>query len=224
MAGHGVGGAIVTTATATRTTVNLEAICHDQACADLAFQFRNQLGTPNYSDGISLLELPDSVQEWRDQHRTARKRADRAERLGYRFEEIDRSQYADDIFDIHTSLPERQGRPMDASYQIRRSYSPLPDYPCDRHRVHTYGILKRDRLRAYLALYRVGELALISQILGHGDHLRADIMYLLALGLIREQIPQGGWFYYNRHDSGTEGLVYYKERLGFRAGNIQWNL
>ena len=214
----------MSTATATHTVICLEAACQEQACADLAFRFNRELGVPKYSEGASILPLPESLQAWRDEHRTARKRADRAERLGYRFEEIDRSQHNDDIYEIHTSLPRRQGRPMTSGYLKRHLYGRLPDYPCDRHNVRTYGVLKDETLVAYVALYRVGELGLVSMIIGHGDHLRNDVMYLLALGTIRDQIPHGGYLYYNRHDSGTEGLVYYKERNGFRAGNIQWIL
>jgi hypothetical protein len=31
------------------------------------------------------MQLPASLEEWRDAHKTARKRADQAQRLGYRF-------------------------------------------------------------------------------------------------------------------------------------------
>jgi hypothetical protein len=208
----------------TLVTINLEGACIDRGCSDLAFRFRNQLGVPNYSNGASVMELPDSLLQWRQHHRTARKRADRGARLGYRFDIIDRSQFNDDIHDINTSLSHRQGRPMAAGYHKQVNHRPLPDYPCDRHRVHTYGVLQNARLRAYATLYRVGDLALVSMILGHGEHLRNDVMYLLAAGFIADQVPHGGYLYYNRHDSGTDGLVYYKERLGFHAADITWTL
>ena len=51
-----------------------------------------------------------------------------------------------------------------------------------------------------------------------------DVMYLLAAGTIEEQTPLGGFVYYNRHDSGTSGLVYFKERLGFAAADVEWLL
>jgi hypothetical protein len=215
----------MSTLTASRTvTINLEAACHDHACAQLAARFRNQLGVPNYSQGASVLEMPESLQAWRDEHRTARKRADRAARLGYQFDEINRASHNDDIHRINTSLPERQGRPMTDGYTTRRNHGNLPAYPCDRHRIHTYGILQGERLRAYLTLYRCGELGLVSMILGHGDHLRNDIMYLLMAGVIADQVHHGGVLYYNRHDSGTPGLAFYKERIGFHATDIEWLL
>lgn len=204
--------------------INLEAACLDQGCADLAFRFKKQLGTPNYSQGASVLPMPISFQAWRDEHRTARKRADRAARLGYQFEAIDRSQFNDDLHEINTSLPERQGRPMTDGYTTRRDHGALPDYACARHRVHTYGIMQGERLRAYLTLYRCGELGLVSMILGHGDHLRNDIMYLLHAGLVADQVHHQGALFYNAHSSGTDGLRYYKERVGYRATDIEWLL
>ena len=64
----------------------------------------------------------------------------------------------------------------------------------------------------------------IDLILGHGDHLANDVMYLLFAGMVEDQAGNGGVLYYNRHDSGTEGLVYYKERVGFAAGDVEWVL
>jgi hypothetical protein len=204
--------------------VNLEAACEYATCADLAFRFKKQLGVPTYSRGASILEMPATHEAWRSEHRTARKRADRSVRLGYRFAEIDRSTLNDDIHEINLSLPERQGRPMSDGYLQRHNHGPLPSYPCDRHRVHTYGVLEGDRLRAYLALYRCGDLGLVSMILGHGLHLRNDVMYLLAAGLIEQQAHHGGVLFYNSHASGTDGLRYYKERIGFRATDVEWQI
>lgn len=214
----------MTTLTATAVTVNLEGACVDRGCSDLAFRFQTQLGVPKYSCGASILEMPANVQAWRDEHRTARKRADRAARLGYQFAEIDRSRFNDDIHEINLSLPERQGRPMTAGYTERHNHGPLPDYPCDRHRVHTYGVLQGERLRAYLSLYRCGELGLVSMILGHGAHLDAGIMYLLIAGVIADQVPHMGVLYYNSHASGTDGLRWMKERVGFVATDVEWLL
>lgn len=208
----------------TRTVLRLEAGCDHASCAELAFKIHAQLDEPKYRDGISLMAMPGTIEEWRSEHRTARKRADRAERLGYRFDEIDRSQLNDDIHEINTSLPERQGRPMSDGYTRRHSHGPLPAYPCDRHAIHTYGVIAGKKLVAYMTLYRVGDLSMVSMILGHGDHLANDIMYLLFAEMITRHAGAGGWIFYNRHDSGKAGLVYFKERLGFRATDIGWEL
>lgn len=196
--------------------LSLEVAC----CPDFAQPLLDQLRSYN---PCSVLEVPGSLEAWRSSHRTARKRASRAERLGYRFSEIRREEYADDIFAINTSLPERQGKPMSAGYLERPSSTPLPDYPCERHAVRTYGVIDvRGTLVAYLSLYRCGELALVSGILGHGDHLKSDVMYLLFAGTVAAQAPFGGSFVYNLASSGTDGLRYFKEKLGFSAMEVSW--
>jgi hypothetical protein len=214
----------VSTAVATRTQIALEAACVTTGCREMAEKMHRQLDTEHYTTGVSILPLPSTFADWRAEHRTARKRADRAERLGYRFAEVDRAQFNDDIHAINTSKQERQGRPMSAGDLQRHNHGSLPDYPCERHRIHTYGVLECDRLRAYLSLYRIGDLGMVSMILGHGDHLANDVMYLLAAGVIEDQTRHGGSLYYNRHDSGTDGLRYYKERLGFERTDIEWVL
>ena len=172
---------------------------------------------------MSVLSMPSSVEEWRAGHRTARKRADRCGRLGYRFRQVERHEYVEDIFRINTSLSERQGKPMSEAYGRRPSSSPDPIYPCQRHGVHPYGVLdSRGHLRSYLWIYRSGELALVSSILGHGAHLRDDVMYLLWQGMLDHEIPLGGYVVYNRADSGTDGLRYYKEKVGLVPTRVDW--
>lgn len=211
-------------AVAARTQIALMAACRDAGCARAAWEMHRKLDTPGYRLGVSVLALPSGYRGWEAAHRTARKRRARAARLGYRFDQIDRSRHSDAIYAINTSMSERQGRPMAAGYLERHQYAPLPEQPCDLHRIYTYGVLRHGRLVAYLVLHRVGELALVSQILGHGAHLADDVMYLLVAGTIEDQLPIGGFVYYNRHDSGTSGLVYFKERLGFAATDVEWLL
>jgi hypothetical protein len=208
---------------ATAVEVNLEGDCDTTPdCQAFAGRFHDQLGVPHYSTGCSLLAVPASLEEWRAEHRTARKRADRAVRKGYRFAHVDFSQHSDDIFQINTSLAVRQGRPMTAGYSVRGPRSPLPVQPCARHKTFTYGVLRCDVLFAYLTLHRAGDLAMVSMILGHGDHLENDVMWLLFAGVVADQAGQGGWFYYNLHNSGMDGLRYFKERQGFRPSDIEW--
>ena len=112
---------------------------------------------------------------------------------------------------------------MARSYGERVNYLPLPEYPCPLHGIETYGVSdSHGKLVAYLWLYRSGELALVSSILGHGDHLANDVMYLLFQGAVIDQCLLGGWFVYNRADSGTDGLRFFKERLGFREMVVAW--
>jgi len=203
------------------TTISLEVLCDYEACTALAGPLYTQLSSGKY-DLCSVLPIDQTLEEWRDDHRTARKRADQCERRGYRFAEIKRHKHVEDIFAINTSADERQGRPMSEAYRQRPNLPPLPDYTCRRHRISTYGVLKEDTLFSYLWLYRCGELALVSSILGHADHLDDFIMWLLVQGTIDRESACGGSMVYNRHDSGTDGLRWFKERLGFREREVRW--
>jgi hypothetical protein len=208
------------TETLTATRISLGAHCEYPSCTLFAKPLYQQLSA-GY-ETCSVLPLPADVDNWRDTHRTARKRADRAHRLGYRSEQIQRELFIDDIHEINTSLEYRQGRRMSAGYQERQNFVPLPSYPCAMHAIRTYGVLWGPHLFAYLWLYRSGDLALVSQILGHGDHLPNDVMYLLLQGVIGAELEHGGLLVYNRADSGTDGLRYFKSKLGFEATEVQW--
>lgn len=205
-----------------RVGISLEPQCLDAGCAVLAGRLHAQLSVRAYSQGAALMELPPTVEQWRAEHRTARRRANRAERLGYRFAEIDRSEHNDDIHAINVSMTRRQGREMAPGYLARHNHGPLPVYPCDRHRVHTYGVLAGGTLVAYLNAYRCGDLLMVSMILGHGAHLANDVMYLLWQGVVERQAAQGGVAFYNTWASGEDGLRYFKTKLGFREGDIAW--
>lgn len=196
---------------------------HDGACHDFAEPLYRQLS--HGYDNCSVMDIPESVEAWRDDHRTSRKRSDRATRLGYQFREVKREDYGADIHAINTSLEHRQGRPMSRGYREEQNFLPLPAYHCPLHAIYTYGVTDaRGTLVAYLWLYRAGDLALVSSILGHGAHLQNDVMYLLFEGVVQRQTDLGGWFVYNLHSSGTDGLRYFKTKLGFEPTEVAWAL
>lgn len=205
--------------TATATRISLGVGCSEE-CDAFSLPLLGQLVNGGY-DECSVLPL-QNPSVWRQEHRTARKRSDRAHRIGYRFELVQRHRYADDIHAINTSAESRQGRPMSAGYKIRPGDTPDPPYCCRRHGVHPYGVQLDGKLVAYTWVYRCGELALVSQILGHADHLENGIMFLLFEGAVLYEDTLGGVFVYNRHDSGTDGLRWFKERLGFRPELVEW--
>lgn len=202
--------------------ISLEVACEEQACSELAFPLLNQL-RKGY-DLCSVMEIPETLDEWREEHRTARKRSDRAERRGYYAGSLAREEWEADIHAINTSASHRQGRPMSVSYRHPQSFEPLPEYHCPRHAIRATGVWSEEnRLVAYLVMYRCGELALVSQILGHADHLKNEVMYLLfSEALKREMLGSSGVCVYNRADSGTDGLRFFKERLGFESVEVEW--
>jgi hypothetical protein len=216
----------VTAATATdRLTLRLLGPCNVPGCVDSASPLHQQLST-GY-EHCSTLVIPETIGEWTSAHRTARKRSARARRLGYVGMTIrDRGAYADDIYEINVSAPERQGRPMSPGYHARPSSARDSTPLCPLHGVHAYGVFSPDGpLVAYLWVYRAGDLALVSSILGHADHLKNDVMYELFEAALSGEIEAGeGVVTYNRADSGTDGLRFFKERLGFSGADVEWLL
>lgn len=210
--------------TATREAVKVDlGGCSRAHCLEMGWNLKHQLD-PGYSKGAAVLELADSFQVYETDHRTARKRAAFAGRAGYQFHYVDRQIYADDIHAVNTSMPERQGRPMSAGYLEEPVYGPNP-VVCVRHHVYTYAVIDpSDFLVAYLWLYRCGDLALVSSILGHADHLHNHVVYQLFVRMVAEQYQLGGAVMYNLWDSGQDGLRFFKERVGLEPRNIEWSL
>lgn len=209
----------MTTMTATR--VALELGC-SPVCDKFAVPLYDQLAE-NFPN-CAAMPLTD-MDEWEAEHRTARKRANRAERRGYTFAVVRREEHPDELFEINTSAERRQGRPMSESYTKRYEYSPLPAYHCERHQVRTYGVKSPEgRLVAYLWLYIAGQLRLCSTIIGHAAHLENEIMYLLFRGMLEAETARDpdGVVVYHRWDNGTDGLRFYKERVGLTDTPIGW--
>ena len=180
-----------------------------------------------YEDGCSILVTPASFDEyWSSPHAYwMRQRVRRAQRDGYRFAAIERDAYLDDIFAINTSLPERQGRPMSEAYrQPPAPQGSLPAFGCPRHALRRYGVLRDGHLYAYAWVYVIGEMCLLSTILGHGDHMRSGIMALLVAESVRDLMANAGLRYamYNLHASGTDGLRFFKEQMGFAPYHVTW--
>lgn len=193
---------------------------HDDACEAFADDLYKLLAGGPYDYPVSLLRL-DDMDTYLGEHRTARRRASRARRLGYEFAGFDRADFADDVYAINTSMPVRQGKPMSPGYLEHQDFTRLPEYPCPRHRIDTWGVFRKDELVAYIVLYVSGDLALVSQILGHGDHLENDVMYLLAVEAFGS-LPKPATVFYNRWDSGQNGLRFFKSRLGFEPERAEW--
>lgn len=192
-------------------------------CLAFAGQLQRQLSY-GYTHAASMMPLPEYLIDWRNEHRTARKRADRARRLGYVFRQIRRRDYERDVFEINTSKDERQGRPMSTAYREPMTFG-ADVLICSEHHVYPYGVLFEEKLVAYLWLYRCGDLAMVSSILGHAAHLDSDVMYLLVEGMLEAQIGVGqGQVFYNLHGSGTDGLRYFKERIGLASTEVEWRV
>lgn len=145
--------------------------------------------------------------------------AKRARNKGYRFVDIDRNDYVDDIHAINTSLDSRQGRPMDERYTARReAFDTLAHF-----RYH--GILDPDgKLVAYATLGIYGNFAAFSQMLGVRNN--DGIMHLLLVEAISRLIDEKQLHYimYDTFFGAQPGLRTFKTILGFQPYRARYSL
>jgi len=189
-------------------------------------------GFAQFEPDIALLVVPDDpeTQWWGAQSsRWMRSKVNRARRLGYEFAPFEHDDYIDDIYAINTSLRERQGRPMTANFFERpEPRGPLPaEQPCPRHREGWYGVFRDGHLYAYIHAYQIGEVTFTPNLLAHGDHLAAGIMSMLLYEttLLHHRISKTSYVYYYYYEGGgTEGLRFFKEKMGYRPYRVRWRL
>jgi len=171
--------------------------------------------------GVALLPL-DGIADgetYLAAHRTARKRARRAERLGYSLALFDPGSRRSELLAIHASLPERQGRPIDADYldaDATWETGPYIDY---------VGVFKDDVLLAYSRVHYAGEIAGLPRIMGHGDHLDNGVMFLLMAGIVghtKANRPEARYVMYDTFFGAPEGLRWFKTHLGFQPYYVRW--
>jgi hypothetical protein len=143
----------------------------------------------------------------------------RCSKLGYTFQTFNPNHAIDAIFEINTSSSERQGRAMEESYNKLVS-----EWPCDE--IHKwFGIYSSDgKLVAYVWTYIVGEMVLINRILGHGDFLKDNIMYLLMTSVVSEfiQVKESNFIMYDTFGQVENGLVLFKKRIGFKPYTVNF--
>lgn len=145
--------------------------------------------------------------------------ARRAQARGYRFASIERNRYADDIHAINQSMPERQGRPMAASYQDRTAHY------TDRAHYRYYGVLdKSGKLMAYCELGTYGNFALFSRLLGYRNN--DGIMHFMIVEIVSLLIAERRVRYamYDTWFGASEGLRRFKTILGFKPYRVRYAL
>jgi len=208
--------------------VRINVKCDSDTCRELYGLFTKRhpryLVFPNKAIGAALVDLnefPNSAAylDSFSEKSSAAYRSRRCLRKGYRFEEIDRNRFIEDIHEINTSLKERQGREMDEAYREKKEH-----YPVQENQRY-FGVLKGDKLVAYAWVTVCGEVALLGTLLGHGDHLKAGVMYLLItqiISLFLDEVKEVKYVMYDTVFGASEGLRTIKKRLGFRPYRVQW--
>lgn len=148
---------------------------------------------------------------------------------GYKFIQIDRNDYIDDIHEINTSSDCRKGRKMSNSYlQKIDKFENLPNYKY-------FGVINESgKLLSYICLGFYGEFVIYNQLLGHKDFLNDGVMYLMIVELNRlifneyknsTDFSEGGGIRYIMYDTffgASDGLKMFKTKLGFSPYKVKW--
>jgi hypothetical protein len=171
--------------------------------------------------GAALLALDefDDVEGYLARLRSARKRVRRAERLGYAVALFDPNDRRSELLAIHTSLPERQGKPMEPSYLDAAAVYATGGY------VEYIGVFRNDLLVAYSELRYAGEMVGMNRVMGHGEHLADGIMFLLMAGIVghvKRTHAETRYVFYDMFFGAGDGLREFKTRVGFRPHYVHW--
>jgi hypothetical protein len=171
--------------------------------------------------GAALLALDefDDVDGYLADLRYARRRVRRARRLGYAIGSFEPDERRSELLAIHSSLPQRQGRPIATAYLDAAAVyesGPLVDY---------LGVFRDGTLLAYGQLRYAGEIVGLNRVMGHGDHLNDGIMFLLVAGVIghvKATRPDTRYVFYDMFFGAGAGLRAFKTHLGFRPHYVRW--
>lgn len=148
----------------------------------------------------------------------------RCEKMGYKFRHFSPNDEIDAIFEINTSSAQRQGKEMDESYRTKVERWPEDDVN------RWFGVYSNEGiLVAYIWTYVVGEMVLINRILGHKEHLKNNVMYLLItkvicvfIGQRNEHKDRINYIMYDTFGRRDNGLVLFKKRIGFKPYTVNF--
>ena len=178
---------------------------------------------PNKAIGVALIELPSQFESYLTGSRMENMRytRKRAQKLGYVFKRARSMDHRDDILLINRSAEVRSDGEMHPDYldaqKVDEYLTRNPDL---------YGIFdKINHLRAYIYVILLGEVCLISRILGHKQFMRDGIMYLLISELVRELVtsyPKIKYLMFDTLLGASPGLRFFKERSGFTPFRVKW--
>ncbi len=158
---------------------------------------------------------------------SARRNYKKAQRLGYVFRRIDYNEHLDDIRDIWTSTPVRQGL-MPQNF-LEGRVRPIADPPSRTHYQDYpyFGVFKDNKLVAYAACLVTGELCSLNDLYGHDRYLNDGIVPMLVIEIARECIqtyPTVKYFAYGTYFGASESMRRFKRKFLFLPHRVSWVL
>jgi len=146
----------------------------------------------------------------------------KAIKRNYIFQEIDRNEYVDDIYEINISAKVRQGKEMSSSYLDKKEHF------CNDLNYRYFGVIDEGGiLVSYCNIGFYGEFSLVVTLLGHKKYLNDGIMYLMMLEvnkLMFTEYKSKGYKYimYDTFFGASDGLKKFKTKLGFKPYKVKW--
>lgn len=175
----------------------------------------------------ALLRIPSDISEWLYEiGDKSRNMISKARRLGYFFKDVDPSEVGQDIYEVRTSDPMRQGRGIPEYFHTNP-----PKFVIDRSKVGCHhhdelfiGVFFGEKLVSYITLFVFGQLAEINHILCHDDHLNNGVMnfnlYCAVSYLVdnRKEVKYLNYLYVS--ESKNSGVDLFKRSMGFKSRQI----
>ena len=145
--------------------------------------------------------------------------ARRARARGYVLRQIDRNAHVDAIHDIHCSVGQRQGRPMDTKYQEKQTcFDVLGNF-------HYFGVFDpAGKLVAYATLGRYGNFSAFAQLMGYRNN--DGIMHLLVTDIVSGLIDarEVQYVMYDTWFGALPGMQQFKNVLGFQPYRARFSI
>lgn len=164
------------------------------------------------------------------------RQAKKSDKMGFVCKRFNHRLFIPDIVEINYSKEIRSGGPMKPAY--RRSVEEMGGYPtsylefgwpdCPIHYHIFWGIFQPqqgrllgdvqvdEKLLGYINFRRIGNMAMYSQILGHGDYLNYGIMYKLHFSILEWIFSQE-----NEYTNGIEHILYAAWNSGGQNSGLQ---
>lgn len=146
----------------------------------------------------------------------------KARKMGYEFREISPESVGQDIYEIRTSDPMRQGRPIPEYFHTNPpQYVTAPSLiGCELHTEKFFGIFLGSRLVSYITVLLFGEFAQINHILCHKAHVANGVMNLNVMHMVDELIRHHpyvkavNYMYIAEHANGIDT---FRRSVGFAS-------
>jgi hypothetical protein len=181
---------------------------------------------PTKSLGAALLRLEGSYSNYYDSklRRLAKRKLKFAIKQNYSYGKVAVGTAMDQIMAINRSMPVRGGHPMDAEYLDQAEF----EAALAGHDILQVVRSPEGRIVAYALVLDIGDLWVVEHVVGHGDHLKNGIMYLLMVKLVEEKFDlahsdgRPTWIMYDTVLGAPDGRRQFKRMLGFSPYWVRW--